>query len=52
MPRPYEDASDTARLVSESNLPGYCLTATDDMLFGVYQDWVHQNPSTHLNGGI
>ena len=23
-----------------------------DALFGVYQDWVHQNPGTHLYGGI
>ena len=22
------------------------------MLFGVYQDWVHQNPVNNLNGGI
>ena len=22
------------------------------MLYGVYQDWVHQNPGEHLDGGI
>ena len=26
--------------------------ATNDMIFGVYQDWVHQNPGTLLYGGI
>ena len=25
---------------------------SDDALFGVFQDWVHQNPGTHLYGGI
>ena len=22
------------------------------MIYGVYQDWVHQNPGDHLDGGI
>ena len=29
-----------------------CLTAARDMIFDVYQDWVHQNPGTYLDGGI
>ena len=34
------------------DLPGEILTAADDKIFGVYQDWVHKNPRTHLDGGI
>ena len=26
--------------------------AADDKLFSVYQDWVHQNPGTHMDSGI
>ena len=26
--------------------------AADDTISIVYQDWVHQNPGTHLDGGI
>ena len=48
----HKDSSDAARLASESDLPGYFLTVANDNLFGVYQDWVHQNPGTHLYGGI
>ena len=39
-------------LVSEGDLPGDCITAANDNLFGVYQYWVHQNPGTHQDGGI
>ena len=45
-------ASNTSRLVSEGDLPGYRLTAADDLLFGVNQDWLHQNSVTRLDGGI
>ena len=34
------------------NLPDVHLLGAYDMLFGVYQDWVHQNPGNHLDGGI
>ena len=47
-----EDASDAARLASVGYLPGECLTAADDNIFGVNQDWVHHNPGTHLDVGI
>ena len=47
-----EDVSDTNHLASECNCPGDRLTASDNKLFGVYQDWVHQNPGTYLDGGI
>ena len=42
----------TACLASEGNIPGFSLTAAADALFGVYQDWVHQNPDKHLDGVI
>ena len=45
-------ASDVVRLESKCNYHGDFLTATNDSLFGVYQDWVHQNPGTHLYGSI
>ena len=47
-----KEASDAVRLVSECNLPRDILTAAKYKLFGVYQDLVHQNPVTHLDGGI
>ena len=28
------------------------LLVSDYILFGVYQDWVHQSPGNHLDGGI
>ena len=32
--------------------PDVRLLGTDSMIYGVYQDWVHQNPGEHLDGGI
>ena len=52
LPRLHVDASSTARLVSEGDLPGVRLTTADDALFGVYQDWLHQNTGIHTDGGI
>ena len=34
------------------NLPKVLLKASNDKLFSVYQDWMQQNPGTHLDGGI
>ena len=34
------------------NLTRERLKSDNDKLFGFYQDWVHQNPGTHLDGGI
>ena len=34
------------------DLPRVCLMAADNSLFGVYQDWVHQNTGTNLDVGI
>ena len=47
-----EDVSGAVHLASKGNLPGYCLMAADDNLFGIYQDWVHQNPGTHMYDSI
>ena len=54
MPRTYlcEDSSDSACLSSVGDLPGESLTSVDEKISGVYQDWVHQNPGTHLGDGI
>ena len=41
-----------ARLESESDLEVFRLMAADDAIFGIYQYWLHQNPGTHLDGGI
>ena len=49
---PCIDASSTARLASKVNLPRVLLTAAADAVFGIYQDWVHQNPSIYMYGGI
>ena len=34
------------------DLPKVRLKVSDDALYGVYQDWVQQNPVNHLDGGI
>ena len=36
----------------EGPLSDLCLLGPDYMLYGVYQDWVHQNPGDHLDEGI
>ena len=38
-------------VANTSNFPKVNLMASDDAIFSVYQDWVHQNTSTHLDGG-
>ena len=35
-----------------SNMPGYVPTPEDLHLREVYEDWVHKNPGTHLDGGV
>ena len=47
-----KDESNAACPSNNRDLKRYFLTATDDMIFGVYQDWVPQNPGTHLDSGI
>ena len=50
--RPHIDAGAAARQASMDDLPRVCLMAADNSLFGVYQDWVHQNTGTNLDVGI
>ena len=50
-PRLCIDTSVSDRLASEGDLLGFRLTGAADALFGVYQYWVNQNPSIHLDGG-
>ena len=51
-PRTRTHASAAARLASNSKLEDIRLTAADDALFGIYQNWLHQNTGTHLYGMI
>ena len=51
-PRPRLKASDTALQVREGDLQDVRILGADYMLYGVYQDWVHQNIGDHLYGGI
>ena len=44
---PYEDGEGTT-----GNVPGYQPTPEDLRLREIYGDWVHANPSTHLDGGV
>ena len=37
---------------ASSNVPGYVPTLEDLRLREVYEDWVHKNPGTHLDGGV
>ena len=46
------EVSVPARLSIEVGLPGVRLTAAANALFVVYQDWGHQNPDIHMDGGI
>ena len=51
-PGAQEDVSDAACLASMNDLPRENLKAANDKFFGVYQDWVYQNPGTHLDGWV
>ena len=51
-PCPRVEAGDAAFQARERNLPDVRLLGADYMLYGVYQDWVHQNSGDHLDGGI
>ena len=52
LPRPYVEAGDAAVLACTGDIRGVSLLGADNMLFGVYQDWLNRNPGNHLNGGI
>ena len=48
----HDETSSTTCLVSEGNIPRDLLAAANYKLFGDYQDYVHQNPGTHMYGSI
>ena len=50
--QPHVHVSSATCLASTANLPGVRLMDSDGGMFSVYQDWVHQNTGTHLDGGI
>ena len=52
LPRPRVNAGNAALQAREGDLPDVRLLGADYMMYGVYQDWVHQNPVEKLNGGI
>ena len=51
-PLPRVKSGDAALQVREGDLPDILLLSPKYMLYGVYQDWVHQNPVEHLDGRI
>ena len=52
LPCPHIDAGNAFYLASMTNHPKVRLKADDDMPFGVYKDWVHQNLVNKLDDGI
>ena len=42
----------TATQARAEDLPDVQLLGADDIFFGVYQNWVHQNSGEHFDGGI
>ena len=51
-PHPRFEAGDSNLQAREGDLPDVRLLGSNFMLYGVYQDWVHQNPGDKLDGGI
>ena len=51
-PCPRFEAIYDAFIARSGDLPDVCLLGADKILFGVYQDWAHQNTRNHLDGGI
>ena len=51
-PRQRVEVANAALQAREGDLLDVRLIGTNYMLYGVYQDWVHQNPGDHLDGGI
>ena len=52
LPHPRGEAGDFAVHAQEGDLSYVCLLSAEYMLYGVYQNWVHQNLGDHLDGGI
>ena len=51
-PCPLVEAGDIALQASPGDLLDVRLLGDDNMLFSVYQDWVHKNPGEHLDDVI
>ena len=51
-PRPRVKAGDAALQAQDGDLSDICLFGADYMLYGIYQNWVHQNPGYRLDGRI
>ena len=51
-PRPRVEAGNAALQEQQGYLPDVRLLGAECMIYGVYQDWVHQNQGDHLDGGI
>ena len=49
---PCIDAGYAARLVITADHHYFRHKASDDAVFGVYQDWVHQKPGNNMDGVI
>ena len=52
LPRPCVKDINPALQAREGDLPDVRLLGADYILYGVYQDWVNQNPEYHLDVGI
>ena len=50
--RPRVNAGEANLQLRAGDLPDVRFLGSNYILFGVYQDWVHQNPGIHLDGGI
>ena len=51
-PLPCIESKDAIVLERAGDLTDFRLLGDNDMIFGVYQDWVHQNPGNQLDGRI
>ena len=52
LPHPHVEDGNASLQAREGDLPDVHLLGANYLLYGVYQDWVHQNPGDHLDGGI
>ena len=52
LPHPRVEAVNATLQAQEGDLPDVGLLGAKYMLYCVYQDWMHQNPGDHLDGGI
>ena len=52
LPRPHDESGNAALQSQGVELPDVGLLVANYMIYGFYQDWVHQNPGDHLDEGI